>query len=84
MLKILKKKKLLSSRVVNWYLRARFTNSLHQHKPSFGMKIVLSGFTKDAQWKISTEKAWTQLFLCLTLLNMHVSLSDTKFMGGKY
>ncbi len=29
-------------------LRARFTNSLNcQHKLSFGVKIVLSGFTKD-------------------------------------
>ncbi len=31
-------------------------------KPPFSVKIVLSGFTKDAQWRISTEKAWTQLF----------------------
>ncbi len=38
---------------------ARFTNSLHQHKPSFGVKIVLSGFTKDAQW---AEKVWTVIF----------------------
>ncbi len=41
---------------------ARFTNSLRQRKPSFGIKIVLSGFTKDAQWSISAEKACTQLF----------------------
>ncbi len=26
-----------------------FTNSLRQRKASFGIKIVLSGFTKDAQ-----------------------------------
>ncbi len=52
--------------------RARFTNSLWQRKLSFGVKIVLSGFTKDAQWRISTEKAWTQIFLPLTLLNMHL------------
>ncbi len=25
----------------------RFTNSLRQHKPSFGIKIVLSGLTED-------------------------------------
>ncbi len=31
--------------------RARFTNSSYQRKPSLGVKIVLSGFTKDAQWK---------------------------------
>ncbi len=28
-------------------LRASFTNSLHDRKPSFGVKIVLSGFTKE-------------------------------------
>ncbi len=49
---------------------ASFTNSLRQRKPSFVIKIVLSGFTKDAQWRISAEKGWTQLFLHLTLLNM--------------
>ncbi len=47
-------------------LRARFINSLRQRKPSFGVR-----FTKDTQWRISTEKAWTQLFVHLTLLNMH-------------
>ncbi len=51
---------------------ARFTNSLRQCKPFFGIKIVLSGFTKDAQWRISAEKLWTRLFLHLTLLNMHL------------
>ncbi len=53
-------------------LRARFANSLRQRKLSFDVKIVLSGFIKDAQWRISAEKAWTQLFLCQTLLNMHL------------
>ncbi len=53
-------------------LRASFTNSLHQCKLSFGVKIVLSDFTKDAQWRISAEKAWAQLFLHMTLLNMHL------------
>ncbi len=43
-------------------LWARFTNSLHQHKPSFGIKIVLSGFTKDTQWRISAEKVWKGIF----------------------
>ncbi len=41
-------------------------------KLSFGIKIVLSGFTKDAQWGISAEKAWIQLLLRLTVLNMHL------------
>ncbi len=49
-------------------LRAR----LHQCKPSFGVKKLLSLFTKDTQWEISAEKAWTQLFLRLTLSNMHL------------
>ncbi len=43
-------------------LRARFTISLRQHKPSFGVKKVLSGFTKDTQWEIIAEKAWTVIF----------------------
>ncbi len=34
--------------------------------------VVLSGFTNDAQFRISIEKAWTQLFFHLTLMNMHV------------
>jgi len=29
--------------------RARFTNSLHQRKPCFGVKKLRSGFTKDIQ-----------------------------------
>ncbi len=57
--------------VLFYSFRARFTNSLHQRKLSFGVKM-LSGCTKDAQWRISAEKAWTQLFLWLTLLNMHL------------
>ncbi len=36
------------------------------------LKKLLSGFTKDTQWEISTEKAWKQLFLWLTLLNMRL------------
>ncbi len=66
-------------------LRASFTNSLRQRKPSFGIKIVLSGFTKDAQWQISAEKAWTVIF-ALYLIEyafVGVSLSDAKFMGGE-
>ncbi len=47
---------------IDLFLRPDFTNSLRQPKPSFGVKIVLSGFTKDVQWRISAEKAWTQLF----------------------
>ncbi len=45
---------------------------VHTWGKFFGVKIVLSGFTKDSQWWISAEKAWTQLFLRLTLLNMHL------------
>ncbi len=49
-------------------LWASFTNSLPQHKPSFGIKIVLLGFTKDE----FALKRRGQLFLRLTLLNMHL------------
>ncbi len=49
--------------ILDWSIfKARFTNSLRQPKLSFGVKIVLSEFTKDVQWRISAEKAWTQLF----------------------
>ncbi len=36
--------------------RARFINSLRQRKPFFGIKVVLSGFTKNAQWRIKKKK----------------------------
>ncbi len=47
-------KEIPTQRVCNFVhcLWARFTNSLRQRKPSFGIKTVLSGFTKDAQWRI--------------------------------
>ncbi len=55
-------------------------------KPSFGVKIVLSGFTKDAQWRISAEKVWTVIFApdIIEYAFVGVSPSDTKFMGGEY
>ncbi len=66
-------------------VRASFTNSLHQRKPSFAVKIVLSGFTKDTQWSISAEKAWTVIFApdLIEYAFVGVSLSDAKFMGGE-
>ncbi len=66
-------------------LRASFTNSLRQRKPSFGIKIVLSGFT-NAQWRISAEKAWTVIFApdLIEYAFLGVSLSDAKVMGGEY
>ncbi len=60
-----------------------FNNSLHQCKVSFGVKLVLSGFTK-AQWRITTENEWTQLFFVPDLIEyafVGVSLSAAKFMG---
>ncbi len=59
---------------------ARFTYNLQNMY--FGVKIVTLGFTK---WRICAGKARTQLFLHLTLLNMHLgdSFSDAKFMGGE-
>ncbi len=66
--------------------RGSFTNSLRQRKLSFGIKIVLSGFTKDAQWRISTEKAWTVIFApdLIEYAFLGVSLSDAKVMRGEY
>ncbi len=37
-------------------------SNLIQRKLSFGIKILLSGFTKDALWRISAEKACTIIF----------------------
>ncbi len=65
----------LFSRVKNVHtapLRARFTISLRQRKPSFGVKIVLSGFTNDTQKIIIMLKGRGQLFVHLILLNMHL------------
>ncbi len=51
-------------------LKASFTNSLRQRKPSFGVKILLSGFTKTRSDELALKRCG-QLFLHLTLLNMH-------------
>ncbi len=53
---------------------------------SFAIKIVLSGFTKDEQWRISAEKAWTVIFApdLIEYAFVGVSLSDAKFMGEEY
>ncbi len=42
----------------------------------------LSGFTKDTQWKVSDEKAWT-VILRLTLLHKHLKDSLSKKMYGR-
>ncbi len=41
---------------------------------------------KYAQWRISTEKAWTVIFASdlIEYAFLGVSLSDAKFMGGEY
>ncbi len=53
----------LSMKEQSWHIhRASFTNNLRQHKPSFGVIIVLSVFIKDAQWRISAVKVWTVIF----------------------
>ncbi len=69
-----------------YQFRPRFTNSLCQRKPSFGVKIVLSVFTKDAQWRISAKKAWTVIFApdLIEHAFVGVSLSDAKFLGEYY
>ncbi len=53
--------------VIVSYMRQRaiFTNGLCQHKLSFGIKIVLRS-------EELALKMYGQLFLCLTLLNMHL------------
>ncbi len=53
-----------------------FTNNLCQHKPSFGVKTVLSGFTKDAQWRISTKGMDTVIFV--------PDLPEYAFLGVSY
>ncbi len=69
-------------------LRARFTISLRQRKPSFGVKKILSvsGFTKDTQWEISAEKAWTVIFAThlIEYAFVRVSLLIGKFMGAEH
>ncbi len=49
--------------------RARFPNSLHQRKPSFGIKTVLSQLLKMRSEEL-VLKSYRQLFLHPTLLNM--------------
>ncbi len=54
----------LEKAVLLW---ARFINRLHQSKPSFGLKNLLLGFTKNVQWKgVDTVILW------LTLQLMHL------------
>ncbi len=59
---------------------------VHTWGKFFGVKIVLSGFTKDSQWWISAEKAWTVIFApdLIEHAFVGVSLSDAKVMGGEY
>jgi len=47
--------------------RARFTNSLHQRKPCFGVKKLLSGFTKDMQWKICMDSSFCSWPHCICI-----------------
>ncbi len=45
-------------------LWASFTNSLSQRKPSFGVEIVLSGFTKDARSEELVLKRHGHSYVC--------------------
>ncbi len=69
--------------VLFYTIRANFTNSLCQCKPSFGIKTVQSGFTKDMQWRISAEKV---IFVpdLIKYTFVGASLSDANVMGGEY
>ncbi len=49
--------------------RGRFSNSLHQSKPSLGVKTVLTVIYADE---------------CIEYAFVGDSLSDTKFMGGEH
>jgi len=55
---------------------------LRQHKPSFGGRELLSGFTV----KTFAEKAWTVIFTAdrIAYTFVGVSISDAKFLGGEF
>ncbi len=55
-----------SRRTIVWSLWASFTNSLRQRKPSFGVKIVPSGFTREMQWQISAKKRYRPYWICIS------------------
>ncbi len=38
----------------------------------FALKLYCQDLLKDARWRISNEKAWTELFVCVNLLNTHL------------
>ncbi len=61
---------------------SHFINSSRQRKPSLGVKILLSGFTKDVQCRVSAGKAWTLELIEYAFVG--VFLSDAKVMGGEY
>ncbi len=70
-------------------IRLRASCTISWRKPSFGIKIVQSGFTEDVQWLISAEKAWiyyTVIFVpdLIKYVFLGVSLWDAKIMGGEY
>lgn len=59
--------------ILNIFLKlfwGRFRNSLRWRKPSFGIKNLLSGFTKDRQYEISVV-ILTVIFAA-DLLHMHL------------
>ncbi len=64
-------------------VRASFTNRLHQRKPSFGVKIVLSGFTKHPKrWKGMDTVIFEPDIIEYAFVGVY--LSDVKVMGGDY
>ncbi len=67
-------------------IKKRFTNSLRQHKPSFGVKTVLSGFTKTSSEELALKRCGNSYFcawpywicICRSFPFRH------KIYGGEY
>ncbi len=62
--------------------RARFTNSLCQHKPFLPLKKYCQDLLKMRQWRIGAEKAWTVIFApdLIEYAFVVISLSDAKLV----
>ncbi len=61
-------------------LGASFTNSLHQRKPYFGIKIVPSGFTKRRRHKLVLRLVLVNMYLLvfpLKMQNISIKMNHT-------
>ncbi len=64
-LKLVTKYYVILNDAISKPLEVRFTNNLHQHKPSYGIKKLLPGLTKDMRETVAIEKTWTEIILPL-------------------